>query len=114
MIVINTDEKAQEKWTVEQLQERRASYMKYSEDLVKAGIMRGGEGLESTASGARISFKEGQRVVVDGPFTEAKEVVGGFYLIDVPSREEAIEWAAKCPGAKTASVELRTVMLIKK
>ena len=114
MIVINTDEKAQAKATVEQQKETFAAYMKYSEDLVKAGVMRGGEALEGSASGARISFKEGHRVVTDGPFAEAKEVVGGFYLIDVPTREEAIEWAAKCPGAKLGGVELRTVMMFKK
>ena len=110
MIVINSDEKAQAKATVEQGKEMHAAYMKYTADMKSAGVMLSGEGLESSASGARISFKEGSRVVTDGPFAEAKEVVGGFYIIDVKSREEAIEWAAKCPGAKLAGVEVRTVM----
>ena len=110
MIVINSDEKAQAKATVEQGKEMMAAYLKYTADMKSAGVMLSGEGLESSASGARISFKEGSRVVTDGPFTEAKEVVGGFYIIDVKSREEAIEWAAKCPGAKFAGVEVRTVM----
>jgi hypothetical protein len=110
MIVINTDEKAQAKATVEQNKEMMAAYFKYTAELKSAGVMLAGEGLDSTASGARVSFKEGHRVVTDGPFSEAKEVVGGFYLIDVKSRDEAIEWAAKCPGAKLASVEVRSVM----
>ena len=114
MIVINTDEKAQAKATVEQGKEMHAAYMQYTADLKSAGVMLGGEALESSASGARIGFKEGHRVVTDGPFSEAKEVVGGFYLIDVKSREEAIEWASKCPGAKLAGVEVRSVMAMKK
>jgi hypothetical protein len=113
MIVINTDEKAQAKATVEQSKEMYAAYMKYTADLKSAGVMLGGEALESSTTGARISFKEGHRVVTDGPFAEAKEVVGGFYLIDVKSRDEAVEWAAKCPGAKLAGVELRAVRMMK-
>ncbi len=110
MIVINSDEKAQAKSTVEQQKEMGAAYFKYTAELKSAGVMVSGEGLESTASGARVSFKDGHRVVTDGPFTEAKEVVGGFYIIDVKSRDEAIDWAAKCPGAKLLGVEVRTVM----
>lgn len=114
MIVISSDERAAAKATVEQQKEIMAAYMKYSSDLKTAGVMVSGEGLEPTNSGARISWKEGHKVVTDGPFTEAKEVVGGFYVIDVKSREEAIEWASKCPGAKFGSVELRTVMTFPK
>lgn len=114
MIVINTDEKAQAKATVEQQKEMTAAYFKYTNELKEAGILRGGEGLSSTADGARITFKEGRRVVTDGPFSEAKEVVGGFYVIETATRDEAIEWASKCPGAKTATVEVRSVMVYPK
>ena len=114
LILINSDEKAQAKATVEQQKEIFGAYMKYTEDLNKAGVMRGGEALENSSSGARISFKEGHRVVTDGPFAEAKEVIGGYYLIDVKTREEAIEWAAKCPGAKYGGVEVRSVMVFPK
>lgn len=110
VIVINGDEKAQKNATVEQHKQIFAEYMKYSEELAASGAMRGGEALEPSAKGLRITHKEGRRVVTDGPFAEAKEVVGGFYIIDVKTREEAIEWAAKCPGAKYGSVELRPVM----
>jgi len=112
MIVINTDEKAAAKATVEQQKEMGATYMAYTEDLKKAGVFVHGNGLLPTSKGARISYKEGRRVVIDGPFTEAKEVVGGYYVINVKSREDAIEWAAKCPGARHAGIELREVMVI--
>ena len=114
LILINTDEKAQAKATVGQQKEVMEEYMKYSSDLAAAGVMKSGEALESTSKGARISFKEGRRVVLDGPFAEAKEVIGGIYVIEVKSREEAIEWAAKCPGAKYGGVELRQVMTFPK
>ena len=114
LIVINTDEKAQAKATVEQHKETYAAYMKYTADLKSSGVLLGGEALEGSASGARISYKEGRRVVTDGPFSEAKEVIGGYYLIDVKTREEAIEWADKCPGAKLGGVEVRSVMTFPK
>jgi len=112
MIVINTDEKAAAKATVEQQKEMHAAYMAYTQELQKAGVMLHGNGLLPTSKGARISYKEGRRVVIDGPFAEAKEVVGGYYVIKVGSREEAVEWAAKCPGARHNGVELREVMVI--
>jgi hypothetical protein len=111
VILINDDEKAAANASAAQKQEVYGAYMKYTQDLQAAGVMKGGEALEPSATGAaRISIKAGKRTVLDGPFAEAKEVVGGFYLIDVKSREEAIEWAAKCPGASTGSVEVRQVM----
>lgn len=70
---------------------------KYNEELHKAGVLIASEGLNPTVKGARILVSGGKRTVVDGPFTEAKELLGGFYLIEVQSREEAIAWALKCP-----------------
>ena len=110
LIIINSNEKADSSATVEQQNQVVAEYMKYSEELAASGCMKGGEALEPTSKASRISIKEGRRVVLDGPFAEAKEVVGGYYLIDVKTREEAIEWAAKCPGAKYGTIELRQVM----
>jgi hypothetical protein len=114
LILISGDEKAQAKATVEQHNEIMGAYMKYSAELAASGAMKGGEALQPSAKGSRISHKDGRRVVLDGPFAEAKEVVGGFYLIDVKTREEAVEWAAKCPGAKYGTVELREVMIFPK
>ena len=94
--------------------EMNAAFMKYSKELAAAGVMKGGEPLLGSAHGAKITVREGRRNVIDGPFSEAKEVIGGFYVIDVKSREEAVEWAVKCPGALYGSVELRQVMQIPK
>jgi hypothetical protein len=110
LIVISSDEKAEAKATVEQQKEVQAAYMKYTDELKTGGVLRGGEGLEPTSKGARVIFKEGRRIVTDGPFAEAKEVVGGYYLIEVKSKEDAIEWASKCPGAHHGGVEVREVM----
>ena len=71
----------------------------YMEDLGKAGVLLGGEGLKSTASGARVKFSKGKPRVIDGPFTESKELIAGYLLLQVKSREEAIEWAKRWPPA---------------
>jgi hypothetical protein len=71
--------------------------MKYNEELAKAGVLLDLAGLQPSSKGARIKFKGTKRTVVDGPFTEAKELIAGFWLIQVKSKEEAIEWARRCP-----------------
>src|SRR5438067_3115800 len=71
---------------------------KFNEDLVKAGVMLAGEGLQSSAKGARVKFSGAKRTVIDGPFPETKELVAGFWLWQVKSKEEAIEWAKRCPN----------------
>lgn len=70
---------------------------RYNEDLVKAGVLLAAEGLFDSARGARVIYKAGRRTVVDGPFAEAKELVAGFWIIQVSSLEEAVEWAKRCP-----------------
>lgn len=77
--------------------ELMAAYMKFNEDMHQAGVLVASEGLNPAGKGARVGVSGGKRVVLDGPFVESKELVGGFYLIDVASREEAIEWALRCP-----------------
>ena len=86
-----------------------ARMMKYNESLQKAGVLLALDGLHPPATGARVSFKGGKPKVEDGPFAEAKEVVGGYWLIQVRSREEAIEWASRCPGADNEVIEVRQV-----
>ena len=81
---------------------------KYNEELVKAGILLAGEGLHPTSRGARVRFDGGQRTVVDGPFAETKELIAGFWLIQVKSKEEAIEWVKRIPF-KEGEVEIRQV-----
>jgi len=82
---------------------------KFNEELVKAGVMLAGEGLHPSSKGARVRFSEGKRTVIDGPFTEAKELVAGFWLWQVKSKEEAIEWLKRAPFGGGAEVEVRQV-----
>jgi hypothetical protein len=86
-----------------------AAMMKYNEELKKAGVLLALEGLHPPSSGARVSFKGGNPTVADGPFAEVKEVLGGYWMIDVRSREEAIEWARRCPASKDDVIEIRRV-----
>jgi hypothetical protein len=86
-----------------------ADMQKYNEELVKAGVMLAGEGLHPSSKGARVRFSGDQRNVVDGPFTEAKELIAGFWLWQVKSREEAIEWCKRAPFDGGAELELRRV-----
>lgn len=75
-----------------------ASMTTYMEEMHKAGIVRGGEGLQPTAKGARLKFSKGKPKVIDGPFTESKELIAGYLIIEVPSREEAIRWMKRWPA----------------
>ena len=81
---------------------------KYNEELVKAGVMLAGEGLHPSSKGARVTYSGAKRTVTDGPFTEAKELIAGFWLIQVTSKEEALEWARRIPFQE-GEVELRQV-----
>jgi hypothetical protein len=83
---------------------------KYNESLQKAGVLLALDGLHPPSAGARVSFAGGKAKVIDGPFAEAKEVVGGYWMIQVKSREEAIEWASRCPGSENETIEVRQVM----
>jgi hypothetical protein len=86
--------------------------MKYNEELAKAGVLISLDGLHPLLKGARVTFKSGITTVTDGPFVEAKEVIGGYWMIDVKSKEEAIEWAKKCPAVKADSgavIEVRQI-----
>ena len=84
---------------------------KYNEDLVKAGVMLAGEGLQPSSKGARIKFAGSKRTVVDGPFAETKELIAGFWLWQCRSKEEAIEWAKRCPNptGEESVLEIRQV-----
>jgi hypothetical protein len=86
-----------------------AAMMKYNEELQKAGVLLALDGLHPPSMGARVSFAGGKPKVTDGPFAEAKEVVGGYWMIQVRSREEAIEWACRCPGSENETIEVRQV-----
>jgi hypothetical protein len=85
------------------------SMMKYNETLQKAGVLLALDGLTPPSEGARVSFAGGKPKVTDGPFAEAKEVLGGYWMIQVKSREEAIEWATRCPAGPNETIEIRQV-----
>jgi hypothetical protein len=87
-------------------EELLAAMGRYNEELVKAGVMLAGEGLHPSSKGARVRFEGKDRTVVDGPFAETKELVAGFWLIQVKSREEAIEWVKRCPNPMEGSSEI--------
>src|SRR5213594_985715 len=84
---------------------------KFNEELVKAGIMLAGEGLQPTSKGARVRFSGNKRTVIDGPFTESKELIAGFWLWEVKSLDEAIEWVKRCPNPHPgeSEIEIRQV-----
>lgn len=84
---------------------------RYNEELVKAGVMLAGEGLQPSSKGARVKFSGDKRMVVDGPFAETKELIAGFWLIQVRSKEEAIEWVKRCPNptGDVGEIEIRQV-----
>jgi hypothetical protein len=86
-----------------------AAMMKYNEALQKAGILLALDGLHPPSMGARVSFSGGRATVTDGPFSEAKEVLGGYWMIQVKSKQEAIEWAKRCPGSDNEVIEIRQV-----
>jgi hypothetical protein len=92
-------------------QELLTEMTRYNEELVKAGVMLAGEGLHPSSTGARVHFSGSKRTVVDGPFAETKELIAGFWILQVKSREEAIEWVKRCPNptGEDSVIEIRQI-----
>src|SRR4051794_5054356 len=86
--------------------------VQYNASLSKAGVLITVDGLQSPAKGARVTFPGGKAKVTDGPYAEAKELLGGFWIIDVKSKEEAVEWATRCPAPEGETIEVRRVQEI--
>ncbi len=107
MVIVPTSEESEAGTlpTTEQLAEME----RYNEELVRAGVMLAGEGLHPTSKGARVRFEGGKRTVIDGPFAESKELIAGFWLFQVRSREEAIEWVKRAPFDGGTEIEIRQV-----
>ncbi len=115
LILIGHDEKGGKNLSPEQHQALFAAYQKYEADLRQAGVLLGGEPLQSTASAVRITCQGGKRKLLDGPFSESKEIVGGYFVLEVKTRDEAVEWAARCPSAQLDTwsyAELREIQEI--
>lgn len=89
-----------------------AAMMKYNEELEEAGVLLDLNGLHPPSAGARVSFAGGKPQVTDGPFAEVKEVVGGYWIIEVDSKEQAVAWAKRCPGSENEVIEVRQVQEI--
>lgn len=93
----------------EQKDEIVGKYLVFTAQLVSAGVYLAGNSLQPTSKGVRVAVRNGERTVTEGPFADPQGAVGGYYLIDVKSKEEAIEWAAKSPGAEYGTIEVREV-----
>ncbi len=90
--------------------DRVAEMMKFNEDLQKAGALIALDGLHPLSMGARVTFENGNALVTDGPHIETKEVLGGYWIIDVPSKAAAVEWASRCPASPNEMIEIRQMM----
>jgi hypothetical protein len=111
LLTIYGDESARENISPEDGKAVMDAYFAFSREVDEAGAMLGGEGLQPTSSATTVRVRDGERTVTDGPFAETKEQLGGFYLLECKDLDEAIEWAAKIPGAQSGSVEVRPVMI---
>ncbi|HWN32387.1 MAG TPA: YciI family protein [Pseudonocardia sp.] len=85
------------------------SYVSYTKAVADAGVHLGGDALQGVETATTVRVREGERLVTDGPFAETREVLGGFYMIDAPDLDSALDWAARCPGARYGSVEVRPI-----
>ncbi|HVK05700.1 MAG TPA: YciI family protein [Armatimonadaceae bacterium] len=106
MMLVRADKRTEE--GVLPTEQELAEMMQYNEELVKAGVLLAGEGLHPSSKGARVKFSGGKAIVVDGPFAETRELIAGYWLLQVKSREEAVEWARRVPF-REGEVELRQV-----
>jgi hypothetical protein len=107
MMFMHPAQSEEENWEV--TADDAAAMNRYNEELTKAGVLLALDGLHPIAAGARVSFPGGKATVTDGPFTEAKEVVGGYWIIQAKSKEEAVEWATRCPAGEGDMIEVRQV-----
>jgi hypothetical protein len=91
------------------VKQMNAAYVAYTEAMGKAGVVRGGNRLRPTTEATTVRVKNGKTEVLDGPYADTKEQLGGYYLIDVPDLDAALSWAAKCPGASNGTLEVRPI-----
>lgn len=88
-----------------------AEWAAYTQAMAQAGVLRGGNGLEAPETATVLRLREGRRHVQDGPFGASKEQLGGYYIIDVPALDAALDWASRCPAAANGAVEIRPVLM---
>lgn len=107
MILIYADEKLYSGMSEQQLGELMKSYGDYTQEMLAAGVLRGGSELAPVHTATTVRLRDGKIACTDGPFAETKEQLGGYYLIECDNLDEAIKWAARCPSAKDGSIEVR-------
>ena len=107
MLLIYSDDKAWANLPKEEMGSMYQAYMNFTKEIVASGAMRGGSELKPITTATTVRVRNGKTVNTDGPFAETKEQLGGYYLIEVPSLDEALKWAAKCPGSWGGSIEVR-------
>jgi hypothetical protein len=110
LLLIYGNENPPEGETEAEAEASMQEWFAYTMEMVEAGVMLGGDPLQPTTTATTVRMREGEALTTDGPFAETKEVLGGYYVLDVPDLDAAVQWAAKCPGAKEGSIELRPVM----
>jgi hypothetical protein len=110
LILIYSDEKQDANVSKEEADAWMGEYMAYTEAMGKAGIMLGGEALQPTVTATTVRVRDGKKLTTHGPFAETKEQLGGFYFVECNNLDEATDWAAKCPGARVGSIEVRPIM----
>jgi hypothetical protein len=109
LCLICVDESAYEALSPEESAASMAAYMKFGEEMGKAGVLQGGERLRPTSDATTVRVRDGEVITSDGPFAETKEQIGGFYAVDCKDLDEAIAVAAKIPGARLGSIEVRPI-----
>ncbi len=107
MLLIYGDEAAMHGASEAEIRPMMAAYGAYTQAMIKAGVMAGGDRLERSASATTVRSADGKTKVLDGPYADTKEQLGGYYIIDVPDLDAAVSWAARCPGATTGAIEVR-------
>src|SRR5271155_2621178 len=109
LLLLHTDEKTMQAATPEQTGTTLAAYGAYMKAMADAGVSKGGQRLRPTSTAATVRVKNGKTQVLNGPYAEIKEQLGGYFLIDAPDLDAAISWAARCPGAEYGAIEVRPI-----
>jgi hypothetical protein len=109
LLLLHADEAGFSSMTPEQQQQGMAAYMAYSQALIEADAMKGSNRLQPVATATTVRVVDGKTQVLDGPFADSKEQLGGYFLIDVPDLDAALSWAARCPGASHGIIEVRPI-----
>ncbi len=112
MLLIYRDETAMQAASKAQIEQVTGAYLAYTEALKKADVLAGGDRLQPSSAATTVRVADGKSKVLDGPYAEAKEQLGGYYLIDVPDLDVALSWAARCPGASHGTIEVRPLWVM--